>query len=378
MRAVKARLDLKPIQGSDPAPGTGADTDPATEDEVTSGDGIPTWSYMLGDCTKTQDEDGVTTPIDLGTVWASAPDGSNALPGPNQWDNGPFHYTQPKSAYRNVVAGETRTVSAQIVGGDGLLGLTRNSSQATTGRTVSFRGLLGDRYTLSVAQPWDANWFRLDSLTKNGRPFNPAQARRLTTFSVGDAGALAADASLTLDDTLLEQDTDYVLTLVYTPGAALLDRAGALNSDDAGFFEWLRKVAPDAIVKQTQADGVTAAEKYWLGFADAAQIADVDLAFTAVGTYDESADALGEGADSAPKPTVSLRFTNGGKAIDEIKGDGVLLLLGKVSLDDPDWRFVRRLYPEDLNGDRVLILDTDCNFFRAVLLSARDAEEVGR
>ena len=378
VRAVKARLDLKPIQGSDPAPGTGADTDPATEDEVTSGDGIPTWSYMLGDCTKTQDEDGVTTPIDLGTVWASAPDGSNALPGPNQWDNGPFHYTQPKSAYRNVVAGETRTVSAQIVGGDGLLGLTRNSSQATTGRTVSFRGLLGDRYTLSVAQPWDANWFRLDSLTKNGRPFNPAQARRLTTFSVGDAGALAADASLTLDDTLLEQDTDYVLTLVYTPGAALLDRAGALNSDDAGFFAWLRKVAPDAIVKQTQADGVTAAEKYWLGFADAAQIADVDLAFTAVGTYDESADALGETADTAPKPTVSLRFTSDGKAIDEIKGDGVLLLLGKVSLDDPDWRFVRRLYPEDLNGDRVLILDTDCNFFRAVLLSARDAEEVGR
>ena len=83
-----------------------------------------------------------------------------------------------------------------------------------------------------------------------------------------------------------------------------------------------------------------------------------------IGTYAEGDEALAaaegaeplEGAEGAKTvPTVSIAFTNKGEPITEIRGDGALLLLGKVSLDDPEWRYVKRLYPNDLNGDRVLM-----------------------
>ena len=262
-----------------------------------------------------------------------------------------------------------------------------NGTDSATGRAVSFVGAPGDSYALSVAQPWNEEWFRLSSITKNGQPLE-AQAKRLTTFSVADAGTLSADASFAIDSGLLDRDTDYVLTLVYSPAAARLDASGALESEDDGFLEWVLQNDPDAILKQTQEDGVTASEKYWLGFDSAIEVADVNLNFTGIGTYAEGDEALAaaegaeplEGAEGGKTvPTVSIAFTNKGEPITEIRGDGALLLLGKVSLDDPEWRYVKRLYPNDLNGDRVLILsDTDCNFFRAVLLSVKDAEATGR
>lgn len=347
------------------------------------------YSNMLVACI---DHTDANNPRDLGTSWSydssSTHRHRNTFFGANGgWWLGNWELVQPRTAFRLSAsdAGRILALSAQIVGGgtSGLLSLVHNGTDSATGRAVSFVGAPGDRYALSVAQPWNEEWFRLSSITKNGQPLD-AQAKRLTTFSVADAGTLSADASFAIDSGLLERDTDYVLTLVYSPAAARLDASGALESEDDGFLEWVLQNDPDAILKQTQEDGVTASEKYWLGFDSAIEVADVNLNFTGIGTYAEGDEALAaaegaeplEGADGAKTvPTVSIAFTNKGEPITEIRGDGALLLLGKVSLDDPEWRYVKRLYPNDLNGDRVLILsDTDCNFFRAVLLSVKDAE----
>ena len=319
-----------------------------------------------------------------GTSWGVDPYATqmNTFPGPNGWWVGnTSEYTQTRSDFRmeTSAAGRMLALSAQIVGGrDGSLALQHNGTNAQTGRAVSFVGSFGDTYALSVNQLWDDKWFRLSSITKNGKPL-AAQAKRLTTFSVADAGTLSAAPSMSIDSGLLEADTDYVLTLVYSPAAARLDDTGALNSEDDGFLDWVLKNDPDAILKQTQDDGVTASEKYWLGFDSAIEVADVNLNFTRIGTYEEDAAVAAGGEPAAPVPTVSIAFTNNGEPITAIRGDGALVLLGKVSLDDPEWRYIQRLYPEDLNGERVLILSgTDCNFFRAVLLSVKDAEAKGR
>ena len=338
-------------------------------------------SYMLVDAyshTNPGATDDVVASVGS-TAWNYDPHATNAntFAGPNGWWVENTEYTQIRSDFRMTAssAGRMLALSAQILGGgnSGLLSLVRNGADAQSGRTVSFVGARGDSYALSVAQPWDEAWFRLASVTKNGKPLE-AQAKRLTTFSVADAGTLRADASLAIDSGVLEDNTDYVLTLVYTPAAARLDASGALNSEDDGFLDWLLEADPDVILEQSGKDGVTASEKYWLGFDDATVSAEeVNLTFTNIGTYEEDAEALGSAAE--PVPAVSIAFTNEGKPITDIRGDGALLLLGKVSLDDSEWRYVRRLYPEDLNGDRVLILKgTDCNFFRAVLLSVKDAE----
>lgn len=346
------------------------------------------YSNMLVACIDHTDSNNLR---DLGTSWSydSSSTHRNTFFGANGgWWLGSWELVQPRTAFRLSAsdAGRILALSAQIVGGgtSGLLSLVHNGTDSATGRAVSFVGAPGDSYALSVAQPWNEEWFRLSSITKNGQPLE-AQAKRLTTFSVADAGTLSADASFAIDSGLLERDTDYVLTLVYSPAAARLDASGALESEDDGFLEWVLRNDPDAILKQTQDDGVTASEKYWLGFDDATVDAtEVNLNFTGIGTYAEGDEALAaaegteplEGAEGAKTvPTVSIAFTNKGEPITEIRGDGALLLLGKVSLDDPEWRYVKRLYPNDLNGDRVLILsDTDCNFFRAVLLSVKDAE----
>ena len=349
------------------------------------------YSNMLVACI---DHTDANNPRDLGTSWSydSSSTHRNTFFGANGgWWLGNWELVQPRTAFRLSAsdAGRILALSAQIVGGgtSGLLSLVHNGTDSATGRAVSFVGAPGDRYALSVAQPWNEEWFRLSSITKNGQPLE-AQAKRLTTFSVADAGTLSADASFAIDSGLLDRDTDYVLTLVYSPAAARLDASGALESEDDGFLEWVLQNDPDAILKQTQEDGVTASEKYWLGFDSAIEVADVNLNFTGIGTYAEGDEALAaaegaeplEGAEGGKTvPTVSIAFTNKGEPITEIRGDGALLLLGKVSLDDPEWRYVKRLYPNDLNGDRVLILsDTDCNFFRAVLLSVKDAEATGR
>lgn len=142
--------------------------------------------------------------------------------------------------------------------------------------------------------------------------------------------------------------------------------AGDLNSEDDGFLKWLLSVDPEAVLKQTEADGVTAAEKYWLGL-DSAVIdaTDVKLAITAIGSHVEPTETL---------PTISVSLKKGDAPIKELTGDGVLILIGKETLDG-DWQYIRRLYADDINGDSTLILRTPCTVFKVLLLSEAQATD---
>ena len=175
---------------------------------------------------------------------------------------------------------------------------------------------------------------------------------------------------LTLDSATLDADTDYVVTFVYTPEAEQLLAAGDLKAQDEGFLEWLLQVDPNAILEQTARDGVTASEKYWLKLDNAAISAeDVALNITSLGTHTEP--------EGTALPTLSIALRKGEAPVGKLQGDGVLVLLGKQKLDDP-WQFLRRLYPEDVSGESHLILRTDCTFFKAILLSAEEAERAAQ
>ena len=293
---------------------------------------------------------------------------ANTFPGANAFSDGTWTFRQPYVEY--VIPFTTSySVTAQLLGGNGALALSVGATGAN-GRSVAATGRDGDALTLAVSEPWDERWFTLQGITKNGQPFTP-QVARATRYAVDAAGTLAATPQTTIDAATLQGDTDYVLTLVYTPDAAKLQQAGALESADGGFLDWLLESDPAAILAQTAADGVTASEKYWLGF-DAADYdaTDLSLRFTLVGTHQE-----GEGETL---PAVSVALTDAQTPIRQIRGDGALVLLGKESLDDPEWRFIQSLQPEDVNGERLLILRTECKFFRAVLLSQKREAQLRR
>lgn len=302
---------------------------------------------------------------------------ANTLPGINGWKvkDSPLVFAQPRS---NVLpgsgaAGASYSVSAQILGGDGSLALARNGLTPATGPAVSVSGILGDTYALSLEKSWNPDWFTLKSITRNGAPYDPAFLRPTTTFALNAAATgLSETRGAEIAEETISEDVDYVLSLGYTPDAERLSRAGALDSEDAAFEAWLRQVSPEEILAATAQDGVSANEKFWLGFGDAAVSAtEVSLAITRIGTQTEG---TGEGARTLP--AISVALTNGDAPIDGVRGDGALLLLGTESLDAPEWRVVRRLHADDLNGERVLVLDTPCNFFRAILLSVRQANEL--
>ncbi len=289
---------------------------------------------------------------------------ANTFPGPNQWSV----FRQPYGEYAYVPVASAFSVTAQILGASGTLALDANGVTAR-GRSVQATLAPATPYTLAVDQLWDTDWFTLRSVTKNGAPITLAPTPA-TRYAI-DGAALRATPQITLDDTLATADADYVLTLGYTPSAERLARNGDLDSQDEGFLDWLLRTDPDAILAQTAADGVTAAEKYWLGL-DAADYdaTDLSLRFTLIGSYTEDAAVA---ADPETLPVVSLALTDAGRPIESLRGDGAILLLGKENLDDHAWRFVQQLQPRDLNGERILTLRTDCRFFRAVLVSQKEA-----
>lgn len=290
--------------------------------------------------------------------------GSHTLPGANVY-NLRGEIIQPRSSYQ-LQTTITSTLSARVLGGDASLRLYRDGAAYAeqSGQTLSASYVNGTDYTIALTD-WNREWFSRASVTKNGTPID-APIVPAMTYSA-DGGRLAATTSndLTLDADTLNADTDYVVTFTYTPEAAQLVAAGDLNAQDEGFLDWLLQVAPNAILEQSARDGVTASEKYWLGLDSAAvSAADVALDITSLGTHTEP--------DGSALPALSVALHKGDQPVGELRGDGVLVLLGKPALAD-EWQFLRRLYPEDVSGDSHLILRTDCTFFKAILLSAEDA-----
>lgn len=287
--------------------------------------------------------------------------GANIIPGQYGVD-----YTQPYADY--VLPGRRlAALTARLVGGDARLSL-RAGEASESGRNVGGLYAKGVGYALTV-EGWDPRWFTLAGVTKNGAEL-PAASTRSAVYALAANGAVRATQSQTVDVGTLEADTDYAVVFAYTPAAARLDASGALESADEGFLDWLRQAAPDAILGQSAADGVSASEKYWLGFSSADwDASDVSLTVTAMGVQTEpSAELL---------PALTLRLSKGDDPIGGLRGDGVVVLLGKQALGDL-WRFVRELRPADLTGESTLVVTTECRFFKAILLSRRRAQEINR
>ncbi len=300
----------------------------------------------------------------------------NTLPGPNVYKTS-ITFSQPYIEMNlSATTSSIFNLSAQLVGGEGVLTLYRENSSVKEqeARNVYAAYAQGSAYTLELPAVNSA-WYRLDSVLQNGQPYTAAQPA--VRFSMLN-NTLSAQETVTINETL-EADTDYTITFVYTPSAAVLNAQGDLISEDDGFLAWLLKQDPDAILKSTQADNVTASEKYWLGLDHAAvDASDVALTFTQFGFHQEpdqtvtNADGSTSTQTPAEQPLVAISLTKGDAPIETLTGDGALILLGKEHLED-EWQFVQRLYADDINGENELILKTSCRFFRALLLSTREA-----
>ncbi len=303
--------------------------------------------------------------------WYSTEDNdglTNTMPSKNRLDE--YIYKQP---YRpqNVQLSTLSTLTAQVVGGNGLLSLSRANVPQQVATSVSAVYANGSTYSLGLFGV-NSDWYRLHGITKNGQAFTP-ETQANTVYTLSGTTVTTSEELTIAQDALLNEDTQYIITFVYTPEAATLVQRGDLNSEDDGFLAWLLKKDPTAIIAQTNADGVTASEKYWLGLDNAAISAeDVALNFTQIGFHQEP-DV--NGVTPEAYPMVSVALTNDGKAIDEINGDGALVLLGKETLDG-EWQFIKRLHAGDINGDTELILNTSCKFFRAILLSTKQATDL--
>ena len=244
--------------------------------------------------------------------------------------------------------------------------MTLNGAESSAGANGMVLGsaLSGSAYTLSVTG-WDSDWFRFGGATRNGESVSVTPAK---TYVSGGLNTLAETDSLTFGGTL-EGDTEYVISFLYTDAARRLADSGVLDgSADDGFLAWLMQAAPDAVIA-AQGDGVTAAEKYWVGLSSAAvDASDVELSVRSV-AFDTEASTDG----SAALSTFAFSFTKGGEPIETLRGDGRLVLLGKAELDGP-WSYVTTLSPDDIARERYYVIDTDLRFFKAVLISARDTD----
>lgn len=297
--------------------------------------------------------------------WAVNPNGNGivTLPGPNMLDVN-FH-AQPNSSYEPAVLTRYYTLGAQLQGAAARLAMTLNGAESADGGSGMVVGtaLSGSSYMLNVSG-WDNAWYRYGGTTCNGEAVAATPA---TTYVSGGLNTLSQAETLTFSGSL-EENTEYVISFCYTDAARSLADAGVLDgSADDGFLKWLMQVAPEAVVAAQQ-DGVTAAEKYWIGLGSAVvDASDVELSVRAV-DFDTAASTDG----SAALSTFAFAFTRGGEPITALQGDGRLVLLGKAALDEP-WTFVRALDPAAFQ-DGVYVIDTDLRFFKAVLISAGDAD----
>ena len=290
-------------------------------------------------------------------------DGISSMAGPNITEMFGISLTQPRAVYDVPGFASTFGIfSARILGAPATLNLAADGHLPTQGKAMAVVLRRGSGYTLTV-RDWDARWFALASVSCNGEDVTPERPAAVRTYALDASGTLAATDSLEIGAGKIAGDTDYAVRFVYTPEANALEQSGALESADDGFLDWLTRVDPDAILKSTAADGVSASEKYWLGLDSAlVDASEIKLAITELGFQTEP--------DATVLPSVRVAFTHAGTPIGKLRGDGVIVLLGATEMNG-EWQYLTRLQPTDMNGDNVLILPTDCRFFKALLLSEK-------
>lgn len=284
---------------------------------------------------------------------------TSTLSSPNAGEGtaGVYAYSQPNmeqvfsyDAFANI--------EAALTGGNGVTTLKLDSiGEPQIGKTVFQTLLVNTSYTLSL-KDWNTDWYKLET-TKDGEVFTPTFA---TIYQI--TGATASEVkTIVIDTANIQKSVSYNLVLTYTDAAKQLEATGALNSEDPDFLAWVTAVKPGEI----STTGLTAAEKFWLGAEHAAEDIDVKLGFTNVGLFSEN---------NTEKPFVSVLLEKDATRITEIKGDGNIVLLGKKTLQDAEWTYLQTLESDDLKENAEIILSTDCKFFRAVLISDKNLQEM--
>ena len=280
-----------------------------------------------------------------------------------------FKYYQPYVDY--ALAGELFAEIKATMGGiaGATLKLSTMGNTYTGSESVQTWAQVGKDYHLSL-EGWNTKWYALEQVTCNNQPFTPVDTYALATTYALNASAqtYATTTSFVIASEVLTQSVNYNLVFGYTPEAETLVNDGALDSDDPGFLEWVQQADPDAVAAQSAADGITAAEKYWLGVDTPDAEAKHTLDFTYIGKVLENP------ADTAEKPVVSLALTDGTTRVTTLQGDGNVVLMGKKALTDAAWIYLKTLAPADLAEGAEIFLTTDCKFFRAKLMSDAELE----
>ena len=290
------------------------------------------------------------------------------LSSPNTLKLGSATLTQPYVKYEKTGLTYER-LEAVITGGDGASLELTNNGDTYTGRSVWTYAQIGSAYELTL-KDWNTDWYKL-AVTRNNEAFTPAGSTTMaTTYAVNaNTQAAATTRTLVIDQALVTTSVSYNLVFTYTDDAALLAQAGDLDSIDEGFATWLQQATPAEIAAQSGTDGVTAAEKYWLGASTPTDAIDAALGFTEIGTFEEN---------TTEKPYVSVCLSSNGTRITKIVGDGNVVLLGKKALSDAEWIYLKPLEEKELDEGKLIILTTDCKFFRAVLISDKALEALNQ
>jgi hypothetical protein len=310
-----------------------------------------------------------------------------------------FYYKQPNLSYSFDVS-RFFSLSATIMGGR--LGLTEMKSalpQAEVcfkqivpvmigGNTinqeiplgpqdtsVSLSSLMGGTiYTLYVTPVVD-EWFNCTA-SCNGSDIQPAEVTSETT-TVSEGRLVTLKTFAIVKEVALNGDASYTIELAPTQAVKTLTSDARFSvANNADYEAWLVASGSPADIEAALDDKLTLAEKYWLGFEDAITDngEDVSLAFSQM-----AQTTMGEGVTL---PTLAARLENNGVAITNLRSDGALVLVGKVALTDDAWSFIKELNPatevnlDEHGADRMLVIDTDHQFFKLLLLSKDKALEL--
>ena len=268
-------------------------------------------------------------------------------------------YTQPYLVYEPNIT-SFAAIEVHVTGGGGATLSLNANGQTETGRDLAVSALKATGYELSL-QNWNQAWYAPPTITRDSKPFTPAAGYAvITTYASNGTRA----SSVRIDSGLVSEDTLYNIVFNYTAEAQALKLPTEMTPE---FMKWLQQVAPAEVV---ETPGVDLDETYWLGVESPADGAvDPKLAINNIGMYFDDVAA------TEAKPTISVKLTNKGTLVTSLKEGGNVVLLGKQTLEG-DWIYLQTLGAEELAEDAEIILSTDCKFFRAVLLSDAEVQEL--
>ncbi len=253
---------------------------------------------------------------------------------------------QPEFGYPGVT---TFTLRADVMGGRGqIVGATDVELFAGADYALTFK-----------PDPW----YTVGGLYCNNETVpTPVKTPVFSTHSVMTfgGGAMARATTEIHVAGKIDRSLNYSVNYVLNPEAQQLIGANQLDPDNAALIDWLQQYDSTNVLDATLAGDTSLLTKYWLNL-DPESVTPVDLTITQAGSWGGHDRAL----------AVSLT-TGDGVPVEQLQGDGLLVIQGKRSLTDADWVSLAPIDTKQANGQDVVTVSADYLFFRAVLIAERD------